>query len=163
MIKKIYRTIRFLILATIWTAFILAFCRFFMRLMFKFDIMSAKQWRVIAEYWNHNGVIAGFYDFSFFLVLIVVFVVWFIGVRKVNKIEYAKLFMKPIVYLANRDMKKYENVDNHVVIKNISIGEKLTIEDVIKDRIKQEKSNVAKDADSLRKNISEKIIKRKEQ
>ena len=66
-------------------------------------------------------------------------------------------------YFANREIKKYENIDTHVVIKNISVGEKMTIEDVIKDRIKQEKANVAKDADALRKNISEKIIQRKEQ
>ena len=53
-------------------------------------------------------------------------------------------------------------MDTHVVIKNISIGEKLTIEDVIKDRIKQEKASVSKDADSLRKNISQKIMQSKE-
>jgi hypothetical protein len=118
---------------------------------------------MIVQYWNNNGVISGFSDISFFIVLILTLVIWIWGIRKVNKINYLKLFIKPLEYIANREIKKYENVDTHVVIKNISVGEKLTIEDVIKDRIKQEKANVAKDADSLRKNITEKIIKRKEQ
>ena len=88
---------------------------------------------------------------------------WLWGIRKVNKIKYSRLFLKPLEYFANRDIKKYENIDTHVVIKNISVGEKLTVEDIIKERIKNEQTSKAKDAEDLRKTISEKIIQRKEQ
>ena len=74
------------------------------------------------------------------------------------------LFVYAIYTLLKQEVeiKKYENLDTHVIIKNISIGEKMTLEDVIKDRIKQEKTNVSKDADALRKHISQKIMQRKE-
>lgn len=163
MIKKIWRFIKFLTLSAIWTYVFLGTARFAMWKIWKFDIFSLKQWKVISDYWNNNGVISGASDFSFFIVLIIVFVLWILGISRVNKIKYRNLFLKPLEYFANREIKKYENIDTHVVIKNISVGEKMTIEDVIKDRIKQEKANVAKDADALRKNISEKIIQRKEQ
>lgn len=163
MIKKLWRMIKFLTLTTIWTVAFLGMSRAIMRLVWKFDILSIKQWKVIAEYWNNNGVISGWFDIGFFIVLIIVFVIWIWGIRRVNKIKYGRILLKPIEYFSNREIKKYENIDTHVVIKNISVGEKMTIEDVINDRIKQEKSNVAKDADALRKSISEKIIQRKEQ
>lgn len=163
MIKKIGRLIKFVLLSLIWTIVFLNVSRLLIYYIWKFNILNTKQWSMIVQYWNNNGVISGFSDISFFIVLILTLVIWIWGIRKVNKINYLKLFIKPLEYIANREIKKYENVDTHVVIKNISVGEKLTIEDVIKDRIKQEKANVAKDADSLRKNITEKIIKRKEQ
>ena len=163
MIKKIAKFIRFLILAFIWTVFFWTLVRYIMKLIWDFDVLNMKQWSIIADYWNNNGVIAGFSDFSFFIALFMVFILWLWGMLKVNKINYLKLLIKPFEYLHNRGMKKYENIDTHVVIKNISVGEKISIEDVIKDRIKQEKVNVAKDAEALRRNISEKIIQRKEQ
>ena len=162
MFKKIGRAIRFLFLSTIWTIVLFALSRFLMKLLWQFDILSFKQWNVIVQYWNNNGVIAGFSDYMLFIALIIILVVWLKGIRKVNSINYVKLILKPLEYFSNRDIQKYENMDTHVVIKNISIGEKLTIEDVIKDRIKQEKASVSKDADSLRKNISQKIMQSKE-
>ena len=163
MIKKIGRIAKFLILAYVWTVLFLGLSRLMLKLIWKFDILSIKQWRVIAEHWNSGGSIRGVSDFSLFITLVIIVVFWLVGIRKVNKINYLKLFMKPIEYLNNRSMRKYENLDTHVVIKNISVGEKLSVEDLIKDRINQEKVNVAKDAEALRKNISEKIIQRKEQ
>jgi hypothetical protein len=163
MIKKIARLVRFLILVFVWTLLFWSVARFVMKLIWRFDIFSMKQWSVIVDYWNNNGVIAGISDFSFFIVLLMVFVLWLYGIHKVNKINYINMLIKPIEYINNRSMKKYEKNDVHVVIKNISVGEKISIEDVIKDRIRQEKNIVAKDAEALRKSISEKIIQRKEQ
>ena len=163
MIKKIAKFIRFLILAFVWTILFWSLSRMLMKIIWQFDIFNMKQWQVIVDYWNNNGVISGTSDFSFFIAFVVVFVLWLLGIRKVNKINYINMLIKPIEYISNRKMKKYEKIDNHVVIKNISVGEKVNIEDVIKDRIRQEKNNVAKDAEMLRKNISEKIIQRKEQ
>ena len=163
MIKKLGRLIKFVLLSFVWTIVFLNISRLLIYYIWKFNVLNPKQWNMIGQYWNNHGVISGFSDISFFIVLILSIVIWIWGIRKVNKINYFKLFIKPLEYIANREIKKYENVDTHVVIKNISVGEKLTIEDVIKDRIKKEKASVAKDADSLRKNITEKIIQRKEQ
>lgn len=69
----------------------------------------------------------------------------------------------PLNYIANRDLKKYEQEDTHVVIKNIKVGEKISVEDLIQERIKQEQTDNVKESDEMRRNISEKIINRKEQ
>ena len=80
------------------------------------------------------------------------------------KADYLKILMMPVNYIANYEIKKYEKEDKHVTFKNIAIAEKMTIEDVIQERIQKEKETEhIKEADQLRKNISEKIIKRREQ
>lgn len=161
--KKIAKAIKFIILASVWSFIFIGFSRFLLNMVFKFDFLSHTQWKAIAEYWNKGGVVRDFSDYMFFVSLIIVFVLWLWGIRKVNKIKYSRLFLKPLEYFANRDIKKYESIDTHVVIKNISVGEKLTVEDIIKERIKNEQTSKAKDAEDLRKTISEKIIQRKEQ
>ncbi|MBQ7303380.1 MAG: hypothetical protein IJW75_00475 [Alphaproteobacteria bacterium] len=163
MIKKIARAVKHVILWFVWTVLFINLSRIIIYYIWKFNILSLKQWKMIKQYWDNNGVISGFSDISFFIALILVFVIWFIGMRKVNKIKYGQLLLKPIEYFANKEIKKYENIDTHVVIKNISVGEKISIEDVIKDRINQEKANSVKGAEELRKNVIEKIIQRKEQ
>ncbi len=163
MIKKITRAVKHVILWFVWTVLFISLSRIIIYYIWKFNILSLKQWQVIKQYWNNNGVISGFSDISFFVALILVFVIWFIGMRNVNKIKYGPLLLKPIEYFANKEIKKYENMDTHVVIKNMAVGEKMSVEDIIKERIKQEKANVAKDADVLRQNVIEKIIQRKEQ
>lgn len=162
MFNKLLKTIRFAVLSMFWTSIFYYIARLVVKSIYGFDILNLKQWKIIAKYWNNNGVISGISDISFFIVLIIIFIVWIVGLVKINKIKYSKIMIKPLEYLANREIKKYENLDTHVVIKNISIGEKMTLEDVIKDRIKQEKTNVSKDADALRKHISQKIMQRKE-
>ena len=69
----------------------------------------------------------------------------------------------PLNYIANRDLKKYEQEDTHVVIKNIKVGEKISVEDLIQERMKREQTDNVKESDEMRRNISEKIINRKEQ
>ena len=49
------------------------------------------------------------------------------------------------------------------MIKNIKVGEKISVEDLIQERIKQEQTDNVKESDEMRRNISEKIINRKEQ
>ena len=110
MMKKIINTIKFIVLATVWSLVFIGFSRFLLNLVFKFDFLSPTQWKAIAEYWNKGGVVKNASDYIFFISLIVVFVLWIWGVRKVNKIKYGQLFLKPLEYFANRDLKKYENI-----------------------------------------------------
>lgn len=162
MFKKLLKLLRLILVGVVWTsAFVLA-ARLLMIYLWHFDILYKKQWTVLAGFWNNNGVIAGFADYMFFVTLVVLFIVWIWGWRYFYKANYLKLLMSPIAYIANYKLKKYENIDNHIIIKNISVGEKLSVEDFIQNRIKQEKNNPTKEADLLRRNISEKIIQRKE-
>lgn len=162
MFKKTAKSLKVLFIGVLWTAAFLYAARLILIYIWHFDIFYRKQWGVLSGYWNNNGVIMSGTDYLFFLTLLILVLVWGIGWRLLAKANYLKLLLYPFEYFNNYEIKKYENVDTHVVIKNIAVSEKLTVEDVIQERIKKEKVNKVKEADQLRRNISEKIIKRKE-
>lgn len=117
---------------------------------------------VVKGFWNRNGVIAGSSDYMLLLTMFILLLIWVWGWHRLCKVNYIKLMLKPINYLADYGLKKYEAEDKHVTIKNLKVGEKITVEDVIQARIKQEGNNQSKEAESLRKSISEKITNYKE-
>lgn len=164
MIKKILKFFKFFVVGVVWTPAFLYLARWLMIWIWQFDIFYKKQWVVMAGFWNNNGVIIGFSDYMLFTALLVLILLWILGWRFFYKADYLKILMIPVNYIANYEIKKYEKEDKHVTFKNIAIAEKMTIEDVIQERIQKEKDKEhIKEADQLRKKISEKIIKRKEQ
>lgn len=162
MFKKLLSLTKFIIIGVLWTIVFLWGSRFLLVYIWHFDILSKKQWVVIAGYWNNNGVIMQLSDYMFFLTLLLLLVVWVIGWRWFSKISYSKLLLGPLNYVLNYRLKKYETDEERVVIKNMNVGEKLSVEDLIQERIKSEKHLESKESEQLRRNISEKIIKRKE-
>ncbi len=163
MLKKISKLTKCLFVGAMWTSAFLYIARLLMIYIWKFDIFYAKQWSVVKGFWNNNGVIEGAADYTFFLSLLLIAVIWMVGWVKLYRLDYVKLLLAPLNYFANRNIKKYEEADTHVVIKNIKVGEKITVEDIIQDRIKQEKTENVKESDAIRRSLSEKIINHKEQ
>ncbi len=165
MLKKIFKIFKFIIIGGIWTPVFLCFSRLLMVKIWQFDIFYKKQWEVMKGFWNGNGVIIGISDYMLFVTLFFLMLFWFFILLFLCRLNYFKLLLKPIEYISNREIKRYEQTNNQIVLKNMSVAEKITIEDVIKERIQQEKKQdkKVKEADYLRQNISEKIIKKKEQ
>lgn len=165
MLKKIFKIFKFIIIGGIWTLVFLCFSRLLMVKIWQFDIFYKKQWEVMKGFWNGNGVIIGISDYMLFVTLFFLMLFWFFILLFLCRLNYFKLLLKPIEYISNREIKRYEQTNNQIVLKNMSVAEKITIEDVIKERIQQEKKQdkKVKEADYLRQNISEKIIKKKEQ
>lgn len=161
--KKIGAFLKLAMTGAVWSAVFIWLARRLIRLIWNFDILYKKQWEVISRYWNDNGVIIGASDYLFFLTLLFLFIVWLWGWRKLYRANYVKLLLAPLEYINNYQLRKYEQDETHVVIKNMSVGEKLTVEDVIKDRIKKEEQNPRTNtSQDLRQGISQKIIQRKE-
>ncbi len=164
MLKKIFKIVKLFIIGGLWTLLLACFIRWIMIRIWQFDIFYKKQWSVIAGFWNNNGIIIGASDYMLFVVLLLSLIIWICGWILFYKVSYVSILTKPINYIADRAIKKYETQDNHIVFKNISVAEKTTLEDIIQERIQKEKNKeLIKEAEHLRKNISEKIIKRKEQ
>lgn len=162
--KKIGAIFKFAVTGVLWSGAFVWLARLLIRQIWNFDILYRKQWQVISRYWNDNGVIVGASDYLFFLTLILLFVVWLWVWRRLYRADYIKMLLAPLEYINNYQLRKYEQNETHVVLKNMSVGEKLTVEDVIKARIKKEeqapRANVSQD---LRQGISQKIIQRKEE
>ncbi len=162
MFKSIIKLLRNLIIGAVWTYLFALFSRWLLIYIWHFDILYKKQWIVVKGFWNNNGVIAGSSDYMLLLTMLILLIVWVIGWKKLCKVNYVKLALKPINYIADYGISKYEAEDKHVTIKNLKVGEKITVEDVIQARIKEENSHQDKEADSLRKSISEKITNYRE-
>lgn len=162
--KKIVKIFKFLIIGAIWSVFFLWFARVLMKWIWKFDILYHKQWQVLSRYWNDNGVIVGWSDYMFFVALLLLFILWLWGWKKLYRTNYLRLLIAPLQYINNYQLRKYEQKETHIVLKNLSVGEKLTIEDVIKERIKKEdRVPTQKASQDLRQSFSQKIIQRKEE
>lgn len=162
MLKKLLRVLKAVIIGLIWTAAFFYICRVLLIYVWHFDIFSRNQWIVISGYWNNNGVIMSASDYLFFLTLFALMIVWVLGWRVFYKMNYLKFLLAPVNFIINYQLNKYESDDTRVVIKNLKVAEKKSVEDIIQERMKQEKASEVKESQQLRKNISEKIIRRKE-
>ena len=162
MLKKIGVFFKFVIVGLFWTGFWCALTRQLIFYVWKFDYISQKQWLVLREFWRRNGVIKGHSDYLLFLSLIGVVVVWYIGFKKLYRVDYVKLLLKPFDFLSKKQIEKYKNEGKHIVIKNLVVGEKMTVDDMINQKIKEEKdASGQKASESLRQNIAQKIIEQK--
>lgn len=163
MFKKLLAFLKFIVVFIVWTLVFVSVSRWFMLLIWKFDILYKQQWQAIGQYWNEDGTIAGASDYLFFIALFVLVLLWFFGFRYFYKLKYMRMMLFPFRYFNDRQIRKYEQEDTRAVIKNIRVGEKLTVEDVIKDRIKQEEVKQSpKVSQDLRQSISQKINQKKD-
>lgn len=163
MIKNILKFIRFWAIGFMWTGIYGYLVRLFLIKFWQFDILYRKQWIVIKGFWNSNGVIHGVSDYLLLVSMFILLLIWGWGWYRLYKINYGKKLVGFVNYISGRGLKKYEESAEHVVIKNLKVGEKLTVEDVIQDRIKQEKTEKSQEAGDLRKKVSEKIVNYREQ
>lgn len=163
MVKKTFKLIRFLLIGAIWAGIYGNIVRFVLIKFWQFDILYRKQWIVVEGFWNNNGVIYGMSDYLLLVSMFILLLIWIWGWYKLYKVNYGKKILGLINYISNRGLEKYEENSQHIVIKNLKVGEKMTIEEVIQDRIKQEHNEKREGAQDLRKKISEKINNYKEQ
>jgi hypothetical protein len=162
--KKTKKIIKFLLTGGIWTYVCLYVAQKMMWIFWKFNPFNANQWKVIQSYWNEDGIINSFRDYMFFFAFPILLILWLWGLKKFYRLDYVRLALAPFKYLNERQLKKYENINTHIAIKNISVGEKLTVEDIINQRIKKEGTPTSSKVSSdLRQEIAKKITERKEQ
>lgn len=164
MFKKVLKFIKIALVGVVWSILWVALTRKVMLSIWNFDYVSLNHWKMVKSFWNANGTIRGVSDYLLFLSLFLIILLWFKGFKYFYKIDYMKILLKPLLYFSNREIKKYEKGGKHVIIKNLIVGEKTTLNDLIEEKIKEEeKQEAPKESETLRKNISKKIIERKGQ
>ena len=163
MFKKLGLFLRFLVIAAVWSAFWLFLTQQLVLRIWNFNYISPKQWSLIKAFWDKNGVIREASDYMLFITLLVILIVWYIGFKKLYHTNYVKLFLRPFEYFHKKRIEQYTTESKHVVIKNLVVGEKMTLEDLINEKIKEEKGQKAshKESEILRETISKKIIEQK--
>ena len=163
MFKKFGLFLKFLTVGGLWSAFWIALTQQIVLKIWNFNYVPLKQWSLIKAFWDKNGVIREISDYMLFITLFVILFVWYFGLKKLYHTDYVKLFLRPFEYFHKKQIEKYTTESKHVVIKNLVVGEKMTVEDLINQKIKEEKTKTGalKESEILRENISKKIIEQK--
>lgn len=164
MFKKLLKLVKFLIIGIVWSVLWFVLLQKVVLYIWNFNFFSKKQWDVVASFWNANGTIKGLSDYMLFLTLFGGVIIWGLGFRYFYKKNYWQLLLKPFEYFSDKQIEKYSKEGKHVVIKNLVVGEKITLDDLIEQKIKEEDNQkTIKESETLRQNISQKIIERKGQ
>lgn len=164
MFKKLLRLIKFLFVFALWSAVWLLVMREVILRIWNFDLMLPVSWQMIGVFWNKGGTIKSVYDYMLFVTIIFTAVVWYIGLKRIYHVNFVKLFLKPFEFFSKKQIQKFESESKHVALKNLVVGEKITLDDLIEEKIKEEENKQSqKESQNLRENISKKIIERKGQ
>lgn len=163
MIKKFFLIIRFLIIVFVWTLFWGCLTQQIVLRIWNFNFLSARQWQYISSFWQANGTIQGASDYLLFSTLLLVGVFWIWWGRKLLKVQYFRLLLKPFESFAKHQINKYIEEGKHNVVKNLVIGQKLTLDDLINEKIKQEDAAqpATKESADLRAGVVKKISESK--
>ncbi|MBQ9034576.1 MAG: hypothetical protein IJ099_01270 [Alphaproteobacteria bacterium] len=136
MIKKLFHIIFAIIFSAMFSALVLAAFYYAYRHFYRINILLPQTYRNIAAYWNTGATLSGndllmlFGIFS--LVPLNLLGWWFI-----YRCKFANLVFKPLAWLSNLGAKDYKAPD--INIKNLKIEEKKTIEQLVSERLEQEK------------------------
>ena len=149
--KKLIKIIRNLIIFILWTIVFFYISTIIFSLVWNFDISSAHSWNIIKNYWNTGGVFKTPSDIMLLISLILIPIIYIIGLKKIQKINFLKLFLSPINYFYNKEIKDPERV----VIKGIKSVQQIV--DDVKNEIESLKPKKTLEAGSIRSNIIKKI------
>ena len=149
--KKILKSLQNIILWLIWTFLFIFIIKAFFLLVWNFDILSVKHWRVISTYWNKGGSFNTYQDLLFLLFLLSIPFLYIITLRKILKTNFIKLFTSLISRVFDRKIEEPERV----VIKGMKTNQQY-IND-IKNELTSLKPEKNKESSLIRTNILKKI------
>lgn len=159
--KKIFR---FSIISLVIFIVLGYIARITFKLLWNFDLIDAKSYQILYNYWEKGGVFNTFRDCSLVVSLLLLPVLWLIASHKVYKKGFWKTVLSPIEKLYNK-MTRPKNMEvEHVSLKNLG-GKDRTLDEIIADKIKAEKSNAtsAHTVRDIRKEISARIEENEKQ
>ena len=156
--KKIKKMLRFLVVSAICLIVFVAFFRSLFIVIWHFDILSGKSYKLVAEYWERGGVFNTARDYSLGVALIILPIAWLISSYKLYKFGLIKFLLTPIVKIYKKITQPKNMEVEHVKIKNLRAKSK-TIDEIISERIKEKGEGPASNHISrkLREQISAKI------
>lgn len=157
MIKKILHFLCFAVASILWMVLLAVFFRFVMAFVFKIDPLAQETYAGLVQYWNSGGILQG-KDILMLLMLIAYFPLCCFGCFKLYHYKYLRLLTVPLNKVLNYGLDNYVTPD--VNIKNLKIEEKKTLDQIVQERLNEEKkkNQEANQASSdFRKIIIEKI------
>ncbi|MBP5353110.1 MAG: hypothetical protein J6Y91_05030 [Alphaproteobacteria bacterium] len=161
MLKKILHLFCVLISGVAWTAMLAGLLYFGFNALYGLDLFSKQTYQIFESFWNNGGVLTA-KELLTLLVIILVLLLCLFGWKKMYNFKYMKLLTVPLNWFANRGFNDYQGM-TAVNIKNLKVEEKKTIDQIVQERLEQERrkeSNQSKERD-FRSAIIEKIEQEK--
>lgn len=156
MIKKVFHFLCFAISSVLWIVLVAFILRCLLLFAFGIDPLAPETYAGLAGYWNSGGVLRGA-DILMLLIIIAYFPICCLGCYKLYHYKYMKLLTVPLNKILNSGFDGYVAPD--VNIKNLKVEEKKTLEQIVQERINEEKKKSQQAGNNIdfRKNIIEKI------
>ncbi|MFV0626915.1 MAG: hypothetical protein ACK5N8_06180 [Alphaproteobacteria bacterium] len=165
MLKNILFLIKILLVSLIWSILYFSGLHFVFSHFWNFDIFYVEYWRTILEFWDGGGIIKTGKDVALIAMIFLALPIWLFSLIKLCKFKYSQIIIYPVKIYDQYQLKKYNPNDTRIVIKNLSTkAEKVTIEDLINQKIKEKKKSKEEDgleADKIRSSIQDKIKNKK--
>ena len=149
--KKFLKNLRNITLLFLWTCLFIFVSKNFALLVWNFNILSQDSWNIISTYWNKGGSFKTAQDLIFLTFLISLPFLYFFGFKRIQKIQFSKLFLSAL----NRFFTEKIADPERVVIKGMKTNQQY-IND-IKSELESIKPEKNKESSEIRSNIIKKI------
>lgn len=152
--KKIFQFIRGVIILIGWTYVFTYLADVLFVLIWNFDFMSTASWQIVWQYWDNGGIIKSTLDILLFAAIIALPFLWYIGLRRVLKINFISIITSPIKLICDILNHSYNN-NKRIVIRYTKSSEQKIEE--IKNELASLRPKKAVSSQGIRSNIKEKI------
>ena len=162
--KKIKNFIRFCVVSFIVLMVFVYVGRIFLKLIWNFDILSAKSYQIISEYWEKGGNFSTSKDLSLMAIFVLFPIFWLICSYKLYKYGLGRFLSEPIVKLYRKITRPKNMEIEHIAIKNLGNKDK-SLEEIISEKMKEKAIENQEDntSRSLREQIAAKIKENEKQ
>ena len=163
MFKKLGRLIRFCFIFTVWTGIFMSAVVYLFKMIWNFNILKEEHWQIILNFWNQGGVINSTQEILFFIALLLIIPLWYIGLKKALKISLIKIFFFPFFVYDAYQERKYNKAPKSIVLKNMGMnfGKKSprqAMEEMIASRMPKETDKKDLNSSKIRSSLEEKNL-----
>ncbi|MBP5399117.1 MAG: hypothetical protein J6Y53_01690 [Alphaproteobacteria bacterium] len=163
MLKKIGRFIRFCFIFVAWTGIYMSVISLLFAKAWNFYLFKKKSWQIILNFWNQGGVINSTQEILFFICLLLIIPLWFLGLRKALKISIAKIIFFPIFLYNAYQEKKYSQAPKSIILKNMGMtlgkkSAKQNLEEMIASRMPKETDKKDLNSNKIRSSLEKKSL-----
>lgn len=134
--KKFFHCICVIVFGILWVVASALLFRLVFLLCYRIDILAPKTYRALAAYWNKGGVLRGM-DLLMLFGIVIYFPICAYGLHKLFHFRFLKILTVPLNWIANYGVNHYQTPN--VNIKNLKVEEKKSLEQIVQDRLNEEK------------------------
>lgn len=152
MIKKLLKAS---VVGVIWSYFYIFVTDLLLIYIWNFDYLSPADWQTVNIFWKQGGVIKNGKDYLFLFSLLMLVPFWLAGWKYLYNRNYIEILLWPLTAYNRFIIRKYGEGSPRILLKNMGTG--IKIEEELKLKTEAVKPIEWKEADKVRRAVSEKL------